>query len=198
MKPIVELAKISHFSRYETNYLIKMYQHYTDKKLDRIRFRDILLYIFGMTNDILMDRVFRAFDKDNDSWISIEEWIGGLSVFLRGNNEEKMAYCFDVYDLNGDGYISREEMFQMLKNCLIKQPTEEDPDEGIKDLVDMVLKKMDVDHDARLSFSDYRTSVIAEPLLIEAFGPCLPTEEQKELFMTTRVCDKIPGHVCED
>ena len=47
-----------------------------------------------------------------------------------------------MYDLNGDGYISREEMFQMLKNSLVKQPTEEDPDEGIKDLVELSLKKM--------------------------------------------------------
>ena len=34
--------------------------------------------------------VFRAFDKDNDSWISQEEWICGLSFFLRGTSEEKM------------------------------------------------------------------------------------------------------------
>ena len=27
---------------------------------------------------------------------------------------------FKVFDLNGDGYISREEMFQLLKNCLVK------------------------------------------------------------------------------
>ena len=47
-----------------------------------------------------------------------------------------------VYDLNGDGYISREEMFQLLKSSLIKQPTEEDPDEGIKELVELSLKKM--------------------------------------------------------
>lgn len=33
-------------------------------------------------------------------------------------------------------------MFQMLKNCLVKQPNEEDPDEGIKDLVEITLKKM--------------------------------------------------------
>lgn len=30
----------------------------------------------------------------------------------------------------------------MLKNSLLKQPSEEDPDEGIKDLVDIALKKM--------------------------------------------------------
>ena len=30
----------------------------------------------------------------------------------------------------------------MLKNTMIKQPTEEDPDEGIKDLVETMVKKM--------------------------------------------------------
>ena len=30
----------------------------------------------------------------------------------------------------------------MLKNSLLKQPSEEDPDEGIKDLVEITLKKM--------------------------------------------------------
>lgn len=30
----------------------------------------------------------------------------------------------------------------MLKDSLIRQPSEEDPDEGIKDLVEIVLKKM--------------------------------------------------------
>lgn len=31
-----------------------------------------------------------------------------------------MPDCFDIYDLNSDGYITREEMFHMLKNTLIK------------------------------------------------------------------------------
>ncbi|MBN3289283.1 EFCB1 protein, partial [Polypterus senegalus] len=110
--------------------------------LDRSKFRNILHNTFGMTDDMTMDRAFRAFDKDNDGFISIKEWIEGLSVFLRGTLDERIKYCFDVYDLNGDGYISREEMFHMLKNSLTKQPTEEDPDEGIKDLVEITLKKM--------------------------------------------------------
>lgn len=53
-----------------------------------------------------------------------------------------LSVCFDVYNLHGDGYISREEMLQMLKDSLIRQPTEEDPDEGIKDIVEIALKKM--------------------------------------------------------
>merc|ERR550534_2204508 len=112
----------------------------------------------------------------------MEEWIHGIRVFLKGTLEEQMQYCFDVYDLNSDGYITREEVFHMLKTSLIKQPTEEDPDEGVKDLVEITLKKMDHDHDSRLSYNDYKQAVEIEPLLLEAFGPCLPDQEHVDKF----------------
>jgi len=32
--------------------------------------------------------VFKAFDKDGDSFVNMEEWIRGLSVFLRGSLRE--------------------------------------------------------------------------------------------------------------
>ena len=42
-----------------------------------------------MTEEILMDRVFRAFDLDADSAINMKDWVEGLSVFMRGSLEEK-------------------------------------------------------------------------------------------------------------
>ncbi|XP_077793066.1 calaxin isoform X3 [Podarcis muralis] len=137
-------------NKFEVECLIKLFNNLgvepSDRHaavgLDRNSFRNILHVTFGMTDDMIMDRVFRAFDKDNDSCVSVTEWVEGLSIFLRGTLEEKIKYCFEVYDMNSDGYISREEMFHMLKNSLLKQPSEEDPDEGIKDLVEITLKKM--------------------------------------------------------
>ncbi|XP_051992634.1 calaxin isoform X2 [Xyrauchen texanus] len=90
--------------------------------------------------------------------------------------------CFNVYDLNGDGYISREEMFHMLKDSLIRQPTEEDPDEGVKDLVEIALKKLDYDHDGKVSYADFEKTVRNENLLLEAFGNCLPDAKSKQAF----------------
>lgn len=37
-----------------------------------------------MTDDILMDRIFKYFDTLNNGLISREEWIMGLNIFLRG------------------------------------------------------------------------------------------------------------------
>jgi len=190
------MSKRSHFSKDEVDKLLDMWGAITagGTRLDRNKFRDVLHNTFDMTDDILMDRVFRAFDKDMDSNLSQEEWVLGLSVFLRGTLEERVAYCFNVYDMNNDGYISREEMFQMLKNSMVKQTTEEDPDEGIKDIVELVLKKMDHDHDNRLSMDDFMKSVKEEDLLLEAFGPCLPDTKYREKFLA----DLESGSVCMD
>lgn len=142
--------------------------------LDRGKFQSTLQYAFDITDDMIMDGVFRTFDKDNDGFLSVKEWIAGLSVLLRGTLDEKMKYCFTVYDLNSDGYISRDEMFHLLRNSLTRQPNEEDPDEGIKDLVEITLKRMDHDHDGKLSLMDFVKAVKEENLLLEAFGLCLP------------------------
>lgn len=180
-------SKKVHFNKTEIDALLTIYKTITKNldRMDRLKFRDVLHNSFDMTDDILMDRVFRAFDRDNDSYIGMNEWVEGLSIFLRGTVEEKIKYAFSVYDLNGDGYISREEMFQMLKTSIIKQPSEEDPDEGIKDLVEIALKKMDKDHDSRLSFLDFHQSVLTDPLLLECFGQCLPDQKKKDAFELT-------------
>lgn len=67
----------------------------------------------------------------------------------------------------------------------MKQPGEEDPDEGIRDLSELALKKLDVDRDGKISFQDYETAVKEEPLLLEAFGQSLPTDENCTAFLKT-------------
>lgn len=71
------------------------------------------------------------------------------------------------------------------RNCLIKHPQEEDPDEGVKDLVEIVMRKFDIDKDGKISLKDFEVSVIEEPLLLEAFGKCLPTERARDTFLAT-------------
>jgi len=176
------LSKKTKFQKPEIEALLQMYAELTKKtgKLDRTRFRDILHNQFQMTDDIIMDRVFRVFDSDNDTNVSADEWVKGLSTFLKGNIDDHIRFCFNVFDMNADGFISRDEIFHLLKNCIIKQPNDEDPDEGVKDLVDITIKRMDFDNDTRLSYADFQQSVKREEILLEAFGPCLPTHEDAQ------------------
>ncbi|XP_017902920.1 PREDICTED: EF-hand calcium-binding domain-containing protein 1-like [Capra hircus] len=182
VESISKSVNCKHFNKYEIQCLIRIFHNVVgrgDMKLanaglDRNTFRVILHSIFGMTDDVLMNRVFFAFDKDNDNYINVKEWVKGLSVFLRGTFEEKLKFCFEVYYFNGDGYISRERIYDMLKNSLHQQSPEEEADEGIRELVDIALKKMDYDNDGRISFADFEKAVKEDRLLLEVFGPCLP------------------------
>ncbi|XP_028345808.2 calaxin-like [Physeter macrocephalus] len=61
-------------------------------RLDRNTFRAILHSIFGMTDDMLMNRVFFAFDKDNGNYINVKECVKGLSVFLRGTFSTRASH----------------------------------------------------------------------------------------------------------
>ena len=47
-----------------------------------------------------------------------------------------------VYDLNGDGVISKEEVFHLLKTSLEPTQNDEDADDGVRDLVEQALKKL--------------------------------------------------------
>ncbi|XP_074048915.1 calaxin-like isoform X1 [Macrotis lagotis] len=186
-KVVTALSKAAtHFNKDEMECLVKLFYSFMDKGdeqdiqggLDRTEFRNILHNVFGMTDDMLMNRVFGAFDKDNDSQINTTEWVEGLSIFLRGTFEEKVKYCYQVYYLNGEGYISQEVMFDLLKNSLLRHTVEEDPEEGIKELVELTMKKMDCDNDGKLSYEDFEQAVKKDHLLLEVFGPCLPESEK--------------------
>ena len=62
--------------------------------------------------------------------------------------------------------FSKEEMITMMKSCLVKQgSTEDDGDEGVKDLIEMTLRKMDHDKDGRVSYPDFQTTVTKAGIL---------------------------------
>ena len=47
-----------------------------------------------------------------------------------GTDAEQIKYCFDIYDLNEDGFISKEEIATMMKNCMVKNREEEKEEDG--------------------------------------------------------------------
>lgn len=85
--------------------------------VDRAVFRELLHSTFDIvTEETLMERIFCAWEKGFEGLpIRLEGWLYGLSVFLRGTQAERTAFCFRVYDLNGDGFITRDEMFTLLR-----------------------------------------------------------------------------------
>ncbi|XP_069770042.1 calaxin isoform X2 [Narcine bancroftii] len=154
------------FNRQEVQCLMKVFSILADTfpeqritvGLDRNKFRNVLHTTFGMTDDMIMDRVFRAFDKDNDGYVSMKEWIEGLSIFLRGTLDEKIK-CLPCMSIMDTPFSCCRQKQMLPKNLLI-----------------------DYDRDNKVAFVDFEKAVKDENLLLEAFGPCLPDPKSALAF----------------
>uniref|UniRef100_A0A8C0V2U1 EF-hand domain-containing protein n=2 Tax=Cyanistes caeruleus TaxID=156563 RepID=A0A8C0V2U1_CYACU len=94
-----------HFNKSEVECLVNLFDtlvakassHFAGAGFDRTVFRDTLHSAFGLTDEVMLDRVFSAFDRSNTGSITVVEWVEGLGVLLRGTLEEKMKCKIDLY-----------------------------------------------------------------------------------------------------
>lgn len=70
-----------------------------------------------------------------------QKFVQGLSILSRGTLEEKLCWTFQLYDINSDGHITKEEMNDIVTAIynLMAHPVEEKIDEDrIKAKVDRI------------------------------------------------------------
>ncbi|KAF7219961.1 Kv channel-interacting protein 4 isoform X1 [Nothobranchius furzeri] len=60
--------------------------------------------------------LFEAFDTNKNGSVSFEDFVFGLSIILRGTINDRLNWAFNLYDLNKDGCITKEEMLDIMKS----------------------------------------------------------------------------------
>ncbi|XP_026730527.1 EF-hand calcium-binding domain-containing protein 1-like [Trichoplusia ni] len=189
----VEIQKDTHFSFDELEQIMVIFfkiQKRDEKSpgtdlISRGHFRDVLHNGLGMTDAYMMERVMVALDRGTSPFVTMATFAKAMSLYLRGDLDERISYAFTCYDLLGEGHLRRETMYQLMKKSLAKSSRDDDVEEAVKELVDIMLKRMDPDLDGVINFTDFRDSVTKTPSLLESLGYCLPERPAVFAFIAT-------------
>uniref|UniRef100_A0A8C1ETI2 NAD(P)H oxidase (H2O2-forming) n=1 Tax=Cyprinus carpio carpio TaxID=630221 RepID=A0A8C1ETI2_CYPCA len=75
-------------------------------ELTRAEFASVL----GLKPDSLfVESMFTLADKDGNGYLSFQEFLDVIVIFMTGTPEEKSKLLFSMHDIKGDGFLSKEE-----------------------------------------------------------------------------------------
>ncbi|CAH3149003.1 unnamed protein product [Porites evermanni] len=87
----------------------------------------------------IAERLFHAFDRNENGTIDLEEFIGGIALCLHGTVKDKCRLLFHIFNLAEDNGVSRDELTAVLLSSLesaqtildnMEDTTVEQPEEG--------------------------------------------------------------------
>lgn len=169
--------RTSGFSEDELSRLEKRF-----RKLDRdsdgsISIQEIWEAIPTLKDNPLVQRVIEIFDEDQNGVVDFKEFVLGLAQICVGNTminpedlddisdddtsteplTKKLEFMFRIYDLDRDGFISNEELYNVLKMMTGDNLT----DLQLHQIVNRTILYLDKDADGKISLEEF-TQVIVE------------------------------------
>ncbi|XP_035829511.1 NADPH oxidase 5, partial [Aplysia californica] len=66
------------------------------------------------------DRFFQYIDRNQDGVVDMRELTQGAAVLLGGSDMDKIGFLLSLYDMDGSGEISREELRRVLTACVLE------------------------------------------------------------------------------
>ncbi|XP_040832646.1 Kv channel-interacting protein 1 isoform X6 [Ochotona curzoniae] len=105
--------------------------------------------------------LFNAFDTTQTGSVKFEDFVTALSILLRGTVHEKLRWTFNLYDINKDGYINKEEMIDIVKaiyDMMGKYTYPVLKEDTPRQHVDVFFQKMDKNKDGIVTLDEFLES----------------------------------------
>ncbi|KAK3090452.1 hypothetical protein FSP39_011964 [Pinctada imbricata] len=152
-----------------------------ETQLSRDDFKRVYDKMFSGDATSFAEQVFRSFDINGNGYVDFQEFIVGLSISSSPNNETKWAWAFSMYDIDGDGFISREEMSHIMK--AIFSMAEFKLPKGYKttdEYTDDIFKSIDTNQDGLISQEEFINGAKTNPVIIDLLQPNPEADDDNE------------------
>jgi hypothetical protein len=113
--------------------------------------------------------LFRAFDESNSQSLDICEFVTAVDGVLHGDLRTQLRYVFRIFDRDGGGSITRDELAAVVLDALKAEGLTAREAE-INALVDAVYRDYDLEQDGMLSFEEFERWIGHEPAVASLLG----------------------------
>jgi serine/threonine-protein phosphatase 2B regulatory subunit len=101
-------------------------------------------------------RLFEKFDTNDEGYIFFDEFVKTLNVFHpRASTNDKAKFAFDLYDVNGNGEITREELKQLVSAVMKRSIFLNLDEEAIERVLDNTFEQVDIEKDGSISYEEF-------------------------------------------
>ncbi|XP_043245381.1 Kv channel-interacting protein 4-like [Amphibalanus amphitrite] len=156
-----KLTRSSRFTRKEIQFMYRGFKQECPSGLvDEAAFKLIFSQYFpqGDANQYA-HYVFNTLRPNQCGQINFEDFLHALSRVSRGTTDEKVRWVFDLYDLDGDGLITKHEMqlvVTAIYDMLGRQVVPRIDPNAARSHVDTIFHQMDADRDGLVTLEEMR------------------------------------------